>query len=132
MRKIVVAIDPKYLRILQKAGDKLKDNSSRISGVSGVLFVSYIGASMLSSSTVGMLSDLALKKVRSKPSPVSAPDVSKKLNYTQLRKEVVARNLFNSEGELPKEKSPGSEPTKAKSIFNADAACGNSRLNKIL
>ena len=124
-----MAIDPKYMRILQKAGDQIRDNSPRITGVSGVLFVSYIGASMVSSSTVGMLSELALKKVRTKSAPVSTPDVSKKLNYTQLRKEVVARNLFNSEGELPTEKSPGSEPTESKSVFNEAEACGTSRLN---
>ena len=58
-----MAIDPKYMRILQKAGDQIRDNSPRITGVSGLLFVSYIGASMVSSSTVGMLSELALKKL---------------------------------------------------------------------
>ena len=41
----------------------------------------------------------------------------------------MARNLFNSEGELPTEKSPGSEPTESKSVFNEAAACGTSRLN---
>ena len=125
----MIEIDQKYMRMLEKAGGKLRDHSSKISGVLGVLFLSYIAASMMSASIVGSLSNLALQKVVSKSSPVSTPDVSKKLNYTQLRKKVVARNLFNSEGEVPNEKSPGSKSVEEKSVFNAGAACGQSRLN---
>ena len=119
----MVAIDAKYMRILQKVGDRLKDNYSRIITVCGILFLSYIVSSMLSSATVGMLSNLALKKVKQKASPVSTPDVSKKLNYTTIRKDVVARNLFNSEGKVPDEKDPNSEPSESKSVFDATASC---------
>ena len=125
----MVAIDAKYMRILQKVGDRLKDNYSRIITVCGILFLSYIVSSMLSSATVGMLSNLALKKVKQKASPVSTPDVSKKLNYTTIRKDVVARNLFNSEGKVPDEKDPNSEPSESKSVFDATASCGRSRLS---
>ena len=125
----MVAIDAKYMRILQKIGDRVKDNFTRISGVASVLFLSYIVGSIMSSATVGLLSNLALKKVRSKPSPVSTPDVSKKLNYTTLRKDVVARNLFNSEGKVPDEKDPRGEKTESKSVFDATSSCAKSRLN---
>ena len=85
-------------------------------------FVAYIVASALSAAMIPLLSDAALEAPRVRSLGESYVDQRKDVNYRSVRKSVLGRNLFNSDGELPDEEAP-EQPKEEVSVFDADAPC---------
>ncbi len=94
----------------------------------GVLLLSYLLASSASTIFIGFLSDAAIQSYHGVPAVATRPDLRKSLNYREVRRTVVGRNIFNSSGELPDESDPNLEDTNESGIFNADDKCIKSSL----
>ena len=93
-----------------------------------VLFLSYMAASTVSSFLISFVAGSAIKPIRMGPVVAERPNVRKSLNFREVRKDVVARNIFNSEGELPDETDTGFEKAKPVAEFDMNAACAKSNL----
>jgi type II secretion system protein C len=93
-----------------------------------VLFAAYICASILSAVTLMFLSGTAMQH-RFKPrQEVDRPRLSKDTNYRDLRKVILARNVFNSTGAVPEEADPTAEGTAA-ATFNPNDKCQKPTVN---
>ena len=82
--------------------------SKGIGNFSMVIFSGYITASLCSAGALMLLVDYSLKPTRgmsakNKAINANLPQITSP-NYFAIRKGVVNRNLFNSEGEVPDEK----------------------------
>ena len=112
-----------------------KQNEDRIRSALGfsirigvILFVSYMLASIVSTFSVDFLSEAAMKSAKSSVD-IERPNLRKTLNYRDVRRSVVARNIFNSDGELPDEADPSDgESGGIVGDFNANAQCIKSTL----
>ena len=97
----------------------------------GAILLSYLVASTLNAAFVGLLAKPAIEY-----SPKSLRGQAKKLNiknninYRNLRKAVISRNVFNSEGEVPdeSEKTETGETT-TDTQFDENAKCQKTSLN---
>lgn len=88
-----------------------------------VLFVSYMLATIVATFSVNVLSQAAMKSSNSTV-VAERPNLRKTLNFRDVRKTVVARNIFNSEGELPDESDPDADDgDPVAGDFNANAPC---------
>jgi general secretion pathway protein C len=94
----------------------------------GVLFAAYICASIVSAVTLMFLSGASMQH-RFKPrQEVDRPRLSKDTNYRDLRKVILARNVFNSTGALPEEADPTTEGG-AGATFNPNDKCQKPTVN---
>lgn len=93
-----------------------------------VLFLSYLAASTLNVLSILFLAEAARDKPKA-DAGVSAkrPKLSSEINYTDLRKSVLERNIFSSTGELPEEAEPG-EGGQAAGQFNENDVCHKSNM----
>ena len=82
----------------------------------------------MSSFLISFISGPAIKSQKSIGLRPERPDVRKSLNYREVRKLVVGRNLFNSEGELPDESDPEANQSLPISEFNENSKCTKSSL----
>jgi type II secretion system protein C len=99
-----------------------------------VIFSSYVTASVCSAAALMFLVDMSSKPayVKKQTGLVDAklPDIVPQ-NYFKIRKAVVGRNIFNSNGEVPDESSSSSsgEVVEApKGEFNLDGPCVDTKL----
>ena len=93
-----------------------------------VLFLSYLAASTVSSFLIGFVSGAAIQPIRGQKVKAVRPDVRKTLNYREVRKDVLKRNVFNSSGELPDESDPTSNQNSPIAEFNVNDKCKKSSL----
>ncbi|SME95416.1 type II secretion system protein N [Pseudobacteriovorax antillogorgiicola] len=114
-----------YWKNNEDLGRRLAEVGAR-SGV--VLFLSYMAASTVSSFLIGFISGPAIQPIRSVGLQADRPDVRKTLNYRQVRKDVVKRNIFNSTGELPDESDPSANQERPMAEFNVNDKCNKSSL----
>lgn len=92
-----------------------------------ILFAAYFCASISSSVMLMFLSGSALTH-RTKPKlELQAPRIAKVTNYRDLRKAVLARNVFNSTGDVPDEPDPGEGGSG--NAFNPEDKCSKTTLN---
>ncbi|MFW7380529.1 MAG: type II secretion system protein N [Oligoflexus sp.] len=112
-----------------------KTNAKQILFVGGIigksfliLFFAYMAASTLTAMTVGFFSDAALGTKAGRASEVERPELRKTLNYLEVRRSVVDRNLFNSDGEVPDESEPVDTDSAGSGNFDASAPCQKSSL----
>jgi type II secretion system protein C len=85
-----------------------------------VLFAAYLCASIVASVSLMFLSGAAMQH-RFKPrQEVDRPRMSKDTNYRDMRKVILARNIFNSAGAFPEEADPGAEGSAANTFNPAD------------
>lgn len=104
---------------------------SRIVPVGGVLFFAYLCATVTSSFMVSILMEGAVSKAVAETDSSSQKTQSlgeEKLNYVQLRKAVMARNVFNSTGEIPDESDLESSGSGERKVFDPAAKCEKSKL----
>ena len=98
---------------------------------SGVLFVSYISASAVGAFLIPFIMDSVGKYKISKAS-ISPPQVSLqgRPNFHSVKKQILERNLFNLDGELPDEtdKTDQAATEKRKEDFDESAPCIPSKL----
>lgn len=93
-----------------------------------VLFAAYICASILSAVSLMFLSGAAMQH-RFKPrQEVDRPRLSKDTNYRDLRKVILARNIFNNTGAVPEEADPSAEGS-AGATFNPNDKCQKPTVN---
>lgn len=92
-----------------------------------VVFIAYLLASIASTLSIAFLTGPAIETVKY-PRLSTSVDIRKDLNYRQVRKDVVRRNIFNSDGELPDETEAKSEVVSKSTDFDASSACGKSTL----
>jgi type II secretion system protein C len=121
----------KYKEIL---GGFLSDRSEQIRGVAIRLFfnifISYLLASTLAAVSIGILGGDAVKGTGSRPrASDTVKGIKKSFNYRTLRKKVAGRNIFNSDGEFPDEKSQAEVDPELEADFNPNAPCTKSSLN---
>ena len=113
-------------RLLRERGEKI-----RFAAISlfFLILVSYLSASTLAATFIGFFGESALVPIGSKRSSSSLVKGTKKtMNYRTLRKSVVGRNVFNSEGELPDEEAVGVVEEKQETAFDPNAPCAKSNL----
>ena len=123
-----MALNKDKIRALWKQNEDFIRSTSRTVGrVCVVLFLSYMVASLVSTLSIGFLSKAAMTAPRAKIE-VSRPDLRKSLNFRDVRRTVVARNVFNSTGELPDETEEIASEGKGSGDFNANAKCSKSNL----
>lgn len=95
----------------------------------GVVALAYVAASALSAYLMsGMLGTAiaALNKKPSRPVVAASINMSGGENYRDLVKAIKDRNIFNSSGEFPEERSPGeasSEERKPTGAFDINGPC---------
>jgi type II secretion system protein C len=110
----------------------IPDETGRAFGNGAIIVLtSYVAASVCSSAALMVLVNVSLegKKLRA-PSVanVQLPKVDQP-NYFAIRKGVVNRNIFNSEGEVPDELSPADTgPKKSDAKFSLEGPCDKSGL----
>lgn len=90
-----------------------------------VLFFSYFAASLAASATLLFFSNIGAKR-RASAQEFEHPRIEKLTNYRDLRKAVLARNIFNSEGTLPDEPDPSEGVANA---FNPNDKCQKPTVN---
>ena len=93
-----------------------------------MLFASYFVATLVSTIFIGILSEAATQSAGGSKMKATRPDVRKTLNYREVRRVVVRRNIFNSSGELPDESDPSATEQSVSSEFDANAKCTKSNL----
>lgn len=109
--------------------ESLKAALQVVGKVVGVLFGAYLAASTLTSMTLSLFSESAIQTRPGQAVQVDRPTVRKSLNFRDVRKSVVARNIFNSEGEVPDEADPSVETKRpGAGNFDANARCQKSSL----
>ncbi|MBC7660648.1 MAG: hypothetical protein H7249_13215 [Chitinophagaceae bacterium] len=91
-----------------------------------VIFCAYVVASLINSVLVAYLGGSAVKKKAVPALEVNHPRIEKTTNYRDLRKTVLARNVFNSEGILPDEPDPSEGASNA---FNPNDKCQKPTVN---
>lgn len=106
---------------------RLKALGFRLMRVVSVVFAAYLVASTLAAAALGFLSSDTSGK-RSRVQEVMRPDTRKQLNFRDVRKSVVARNIFNSDGEVPDEADPSETETETGGVFDKNAKCQKSSL----
>ena len=99
--------------------------------VATILFLGYVTATVASSILVGTMIKVMTKPapVAGRASPTDRVFTMSQPNYRELRKAIMDRNVFNSEGKFPEEKDVDSG--KGKSVSNAfdmNAPCTKSKL----
>ncbi|MGE0172161.1 MAG: type II secretion system protein N [Oligoflexales bacterium] len=102
-----------------------------LSKVVVIIFVSYLAASVVSSVSMKVLSSMSFsgsKKMPGKEAPAKLVASLNDLNYRDVSKAVIDRNIFNSAGEVPDE-SEVSEDVGQKSAFDKNAPCRPPTLN---
>lgn len=94
-----------------------------------VIFLAFVGASAASSLMVPALLKLA-SPVKSTKVVARAPEVkvAEGLNYHQIKKEILGRNVFNATGEYPTEKDREKSAADAKAAFDLNAECNPTSL----
>lgn len=98
--------------------------------VAMVLFCSWIVASTGTSALIPVLGDAAMGGRPARGSLAGKnPRVDNRMNYRDLRKDVLKRNIFNSKGEVPDESTPEVDTGAKPGDFNASAPCQKSGLN---
>ena len=96
-----------------------------------IVLTSYVAASVCSSAALMVLVNVSLEGNKSKKAPMANVQLPKveQPNYFAIRKGVVNRNIFNSDGEVPDESDPvdmqDSNPT---GEFSMTGPCDKSRL----
>lgn len=101
--------------------------SSKLAGIGTVLFCSYIVATTLSAGFIAFLGADSVKQAEQPILALSNPVKIRKLtNFLTVRRRVLDRLLFNSNGDLPDESEPeGDDPDKpaVKAVFDENAKC---------
>lgn len=108
---------------------KLKSFGMVAIRVSVISFTAYLSASTIMAMSIGLISD-SFSGSRKKISAVSAtrPEVRKDINGHVIRRVVVDRNVFNSDGIVPEEPEIN-EKAASVSKFDPNAACAVSELS---
>jgi len=91
-----------------------------------VLFLSYFTASIAASVMLLFFANVSSKHHVAGKQEIDHPRVEKLTNYRDLRKAVLARNVFNSEGKLPDEPDPSEGVGNA---FNPEDKCQKPTVN---
>ncbi len=107
--------------------DRLKALGAKMTRIAAVVFAAYIVASTLAAAALGFLGpDTSSRRARIQG--VERPDTRKQLNFRDVRKSVVARNMFNSDGEVPDESDPSDNESESGGVFDKNARCQKSSL----
>lgn len=97
----------------------------------GILFASYISASAVGAFLIPFIMD-SVGRYKISKAAVSAPPVSLqgRPNFHSVKKQILERNLFNLDGELPDETTKPEEAVveKSKEDFDESAPCVPSKL----
>ncbi len=93
-----------------------------------VLFAAYLCASVAASVSLIFLSGPAMQHRFKVKQDVEHPRLSKDTNYRDVRKVIIARNIFNSAGALPEEAEPDAEGGSA-NTFNPNDKCQKPTVN---
>ena len=91
-----------------------------------VLFLAYIFAAIITSVMLLFFSNVTQKHRSAAAQEYDHPRIEKLTNYRDLRKAVLARNIFNSEGILPDEPDPSET---AGNSFNPEDKCQKPTVN---
>lgn len=109
-----------------------EDLNSLVIGIAwrslGVLFSAYIVASILASMSLMFLTGPVIQHRKRPKHDLDMPRMSKETNYRDVRKIVLARNIFNSAGVLPEEAEPGADGSSA-NTFNPNDKCQKPTVN---
>jgi type II secretion system protein C len=104
-----------------------------VSHVVVIVFVSYLAASFVSSLCMKYLSSASFAAVKKSPSakesPVKLVASLNDINYRDVSKAVIERNIFNSSGEVPNESEARDESGGMASQFDKNAPCRAPTLN---
>ena len=110
--------------------DKSAQMRSYAIGTFFSLFISYLTASTLAVSMIGLMGASTLKpSVGRNTSSKTVKGVKKSINYRNLRKSVKGRNIFNSSGEFPDETEVLTSKVAEEASFNPSAPCSKSTMN---
>lgn len=127
-------------RITDRIGNVFKLPSERLDELRGfamkaaiVIAVAYVAASSLSAYLMSGMLGTAINLLGKKPAhPVQAASLtlSGQENYRDLVKAIKDRNIFNSTGEFPEEKSPDAgDEHKGTNTFDINAPCKKPQAN---
>lgn len=118
----------KVKQFVKNNDESLRRAAVTTARISAVTLTSYLLASTAAAMFVGLVSDGAMKPIKSKVAKVERPNVRKSLNFREARKGVEGRNIFNSSGELPDESEMSAEASETVTEFDENAACTKSKL----
>ncbi|NRA43625.1 MAG: hypothetical protein HRU09_01580 [Oligoflexales bacterium] len=129
--KFKALLDPKSSRRSGGLGKSLEGFMKHAMISSGVLFTSYISASAVGAFMIPFIMD-SVGKYKISKAAVSAPPVNLqgRPNFHSVKKQILERNLFNLDGELPDESSKAEQAAveKKKEDFDESAPCVPSKL----
>lgn len=111
---------------LAKKGKDLTFLLEMLGNSTMVLFLAYIVASIVASVMLIFFANVGAKHHILSAGEIDHPRIEKLTNYRDLRKAVLARNIFNSEGILPDEPDPSEGPGNA---FNPNDKCQKPTVN---
>ncbi len=97
-----------------------------LGGSTMVLLLSYFVASIATSVMLLFFANVGGKHHAVNPQEIDHPRIEKLTNYRDLRKAVLARNIFNSEGKVPDEPDPSEGVGNA---FNPSDKCQKPTVN---
>lgn len=109
------------------AADRLRTLSAMGIKSFGVILFAYLLADIITSAVVPPLLSSVLKAKNVGKRVAISARLDRDLNYHDLRKFVLNRNLFNKSGELPEEEDLSEEPTAT--AFDMSAPCQKTLLN---
>ncbi len=96
-----------------------------------VVFMAYVFAAAISTFMVTLFIDSAMarrpdtgREMTSKPMNFEAA-----VNYRDLKKDILARNIFNADGEVPEEADPSAAKDSGVAVFDENAACRKTSMN---
>lgn len=125
----MASLQEKLEAIWKQHDDRIRQVARILGNSCLIIFIAYLSASTLTAMTIGLFSKSALGARTSRPSEVQRPQLRKTLNYLEVRRSVVDRNLFNSDGELPEESDPTADSENfGTGSFDPKAPCQKSSL----
>ena len=129
--KLKALFDPKSSRLSASLNKSLEGILKHVAISSGVLFTSYISASAVGAFMIPFIMD-SVGKYKISKAAVSAPPVNLqgRPNFHRVKKQILERNLFNLDGELPDESNKADQAAieKKKEDFDESAPCVPSKL----
>jgi type II secretion system protein C len=116
--------------VLKPILDAMERSSRTLFRVSLTLGFSYVCATIVSSWSMSGLLKASLADASVNGKRTRKVRVAKGVNYHDVRKRIMDRNLFNSEGEFPDEARPNpGQEEKRQTVFDLEAPCAKTSLS---
>ena len=104
--------------------------------LSGVLLISYLAASAVSTVIMSLMLGSSIKQMQAKlgsSSQQNSTSVSLSFgsapNFRDIKKAIMDRNVFNAEGKFPDEADPSRREGDVAGVFNINAPCNKPTIN---